>query len=83
MLEGKCKKCGAHYYGWALKLPRNQSCPKCGVALELYEEGMYISEGYSPFTADEYVIKAKAQQPPSKVKKASDKPEDVAKPEQG
>jgi hypothetical protein len=39
-----------------LRFPRNQSCPKCGVALDIYEEGKRISRGYSPFTADKYVI---------------------------
>ena len=71
MLEGTCKKCGAHYFGWALKFPRNQSCPKCGIALDIYEEGKKVSEGYSPFTADKYVINIPnvAQPPPGKLRK--------------
>jgi len=70
MLEGWCKKCRARYYGWALRFPRNQSCPKCGAALDIYEEGKYVSEGYSLFTADRHVINIpnNAQPPPDKVK---------------
>ena len=71
MLEGKCEKCGAHYYGWVLRFPRNQSCPKCGIALDIYEEGKYVSEGYSPFTAEKYVIDLpnNVPPPPDKVRK--------------
>ncbi len=56
MLEGRCPKCGYRCYGWVLRFPRNQSCPKCGTALEIYEEGKHVSKGYSPFTADKYII---------------------------
>jgi hypothetical protein len=55
MLTGLCPKCGAHYYGWALKNPRQQMCGKCGTALKIMEEGQTFT-GYSPFTADEYII---------------------------
>jgi hypothetical protein len=61
MLEARCPKCEAHYYGWALRFPRNQSCSTCGAALEIFEDGHQISEGYSPFKADKY----SANQPPS------------------
>ena len=60
MLEGKCSKCGARYFGWSLRFPRNQTCPKCGVGLEITEDGEKIT-GYSPFTAEKYVIKAPAE----------------------
>ncbi len=55
MLEGKCPKCGAKYFGWALQWPRNQTCSKCGTGLEITEDGMVFT-GYSPFTAEEYNI---------------------------
>jgi len=60
MLEGRCPKCGCCYIGWALRIPRNQSCSICGAALVIYEDGKKVSEGYSPFTAEEYSI----DQPP-------------------
>jgi predicted nucleic-acid-binding Zn-ribbon protein len=56
MLEGKCPKCGTHRIGWALRYPRYQTCPKCGTGLEITEDGKLITEGYSPFTAEEYTI---------------------------
>jgi ribosomal protein S27AE len=56
MIEGRCPKCGANYFGWALRFPRNQSCANCGAALIIYENGKRVSEGYSPFTAKEYLL---------------------------
>ena len=56
MIEGRCPKCGARYFGWALRSPRNQSCANCGAALKIYENGKLVSEGYSPFTAEKYSI---------------------------
>jgi len=67
MLEGRCPKCGCCYVGWALRFPRNQSCSTCGAALEIYKNGKKISEGYSPFTAEEYSAK-----PPPNVPTPSD-----------
>ncbi len=61
MIEGKCPKCSQHYWGWALKNPRNQSCGKCGTGLIIFENGKKILEGYSPFTAEEYKINAPSQ----------------------
>jgi uncharacterized OB-fold protein len=58
MLEGKCPKCGARYYGWALKSPRHQMCERCGIGLEITEDGHTFFIGYSPFTAEEYKIKS-------------------------
>ena len=55
MFEGKCPKCGAKYVGWALRWPRHQSCARCGMALEITEDGQKFT-GYSPFTAEEYTI---------------------------
>jgi hypothetical protein len=54
MLEGICPKCGQSFVGWALRFPRNQMCSNCGAALKIYDEGKLVSEGYSPFTAEEY-----------------------------
>ncbi len=56
MLEGKCSKCGVYRVGWALRFPRHQSCPKCGTGLEITEDGRRVAKGYSPFTAEKYVI---------------------------
>ncbi len=56
MLEGRCPKCGTSYFGWALRFPRHQVCPKCGVGLEILEDGKPVSRGYSPFTAKEHLI---------------------------
>ena len=71
MLEGRCLKCGYCRAGWALRVPRNQSCPVCGAALEIYEGGKKVSQGYSPFTAEKYYI----SQPPD-VPTSTDKTED-------
>ena len=56
MLEGKCLKCGTYRIGWALRIPRNQTCPKCGAGLDITYNGRPLSKGYSPFTAEKYVI---------------------------
>ena len=58
MIEGKCTKCGQHYWGWSLLNPRNQSCGKCGTALAIFEDGKKLMDGYSPFTAEEYNVKS-------------------------
>ena len=68
MLEGKCLKCGTHYYGWALRNPRHQTCSKCGVALEITEDGKRIFKGYPPFTAERYSINVPTDTPPSEDK---------------
>jgi uncharacterized OB-fold protein len=57
MPEGKCPKCGAHYYGWALTLPRQQTCDKCGTALEIIEDGRKPDKGHPPLSAQTYIIK--------------------------
>lgn len=38
MPEGRCPKCGALFYGWALTEPENQTCPECGTKLEIHQE---------------------------------------------
>jgi hypothetical protein len=43
-MEGICTKCGAHYYGWALRHPRNQFC-KCGGTLEISRDGVPMRIG--------------------------------------
>jgi hypothetical protein len=58
MLQGDCPKCRARYYGWALRSPRNQYCNECGAALDITEDG-HTYHGYSPFEAEEYIIKDK------------------------
>ena len=56
MLEGKCPKCGASYFGWALCFPRHQVCLKCGVGLKILKDGKLVSRGYSPFTAEKHLV---------------------------
>ena len=65
MLEGKCPKCGTYRMGWALRFPRNQSCPKCGTGLEITEDSHWVTEGYSPFTAEKYSINSPTNVPPA------------------
>ena len=70
MLEGKCPKCGSKYFGWALRWPRHQTCPKCGIGLEIRQDDEKVFRGYSPFTARKYYIN-----PPSDVSSPKDKEE--------
>ena len=75
MLEGKCPKCGTSFVGWALLSPRNQTCPKCGSGLEITEDGRQIYQGYSPFTAEKYIINMPDRiSPPSRKKKKNSQP---------
>jgi ssDNA-binding Zn-finger/Zn-ribbon topoisomerase 1 len=76
MLEGKCPKCSYHCSGWALQFPQNQTCPKCGTGLVITEGGRKISTGYSPFTAEKYVIDAPSNTPTTSKKRGGgqDKP---------
>ena len=48
--------------------------PKCGTALEIYEEGRLISKGHSPFKSEKYVIDLPpdAQPPKSRVRKGKE-----------
>ena len=73
MLEGTCLNCGYVCIGWALQYPRNQSCPKCGMPLQIKFNGR-IFQGYSPFTAEEYKLKF-----PHKSTPDSEKVEDAKK----
>jgi len=61
VIEGKCPKCRARYFGWALRFPRNQYCSNCGTALIIFENGERVSEGHSPFTAEKYYINLPAK----------------------
>jgi hypothetical protein len=56
---GVCPKCGAKRTGHALRFARYQACPKCGVGLEITEDGEYMGSGFSPFTAEEVKTKFK------------------------
>ena len=54
---GICPKCGNKKIGYALRYPRNQMCPKCGVGMKIIEdEKQSTYDGYSPLTADQYYI---------------------------
>jgi len=68
MLEGKCPKCGRCFMGWALLTPRHQTCPRCGMGLEITDGGRKILTGYSPFSAERYLIN-----PPRDVAASGDK----------
>ena len=68
MLEGKCTKCGTHRRGWALLNPRHQTCPQCGEGLVITEDGRKVAKGYSPFTAEKYLIKPPTKTPPPQEK---------------
>jgi len=46
-------------------------CANCGAAIEVFEDGKKISDGYSPFTAEEYKIA-----PPPNTPTPSDKTKD-------
>ena len=56
MIEGVCPKCGSRQVGWALRFERYQACAKCGTGLDIYEGGKLVAKGYSPFTAEKYII---------------------------
>jgi len=70
MLEGKCPKCGTQYFGWALQWPRHQTCSKCGIGLEITQDGQRVFKGYSPFTAEKYSINLPSNVPPPEKKQS-------------
>ena len=70
MLEGVCPKCGIQRIGWALRNPRHQTCPKCGEGLQITESGRSITTGYSPFTAEKYLIDSPQDMPAERDKKS-------------
>ena len=57
MLEGRCPKCGIRFYGWALLNPKYQTCPDCGIKLQIKESNGTISDGYSPTVIDKRLLK--------------------------
>jgi hypothetical protein len=70
MLEGKCGKCGARFYGWALTSSCNQICESCGVNLEIKDETGSAFTGCSPFTAEEpKIILPQSLQYPENIQK--------------
>ena len=69
MLKGKCPKCGHCYVGWALANPRYQTCSKCGVGLEITDDFHGVFTGYSPFSAERYLINPPTNVPTSRDKK--------------
>jgi len=72
MLEARCPKCGLCYYGWALRNPVHQTCPKCGRLLEIRNSNNTILKGYSPFTTDGYHLK-----PPKNIVHSKQKDNDI------
>jgi len=56
MLQGKCPKCNSYFFGYALLNPKHQYCPKCGLGLEISENGQRLFIGYSPFTGERYYV---------------------------
>jgi len=69
MPEGNCTKCGARWFGWALRFSHNQSCPECGGALYVYIDGRLVSKGRSLLTAEKYsiIVNSKPQHSRDKV----------------
>ena len=39
MLRAICVRCGTLYFGWALKHPPKQDCPRCGAPLAMLNTG--------------------------------------------
>jgi len=55
-MKGKCPKCGASYYGWALENPLHQRCEQCGSSLEISEGQICTGTSYSVLSYLEYRI---------------------------
>jgi hypothetical protein len=64
-LEGICLKCGTHRIGNALRFPQHQVCPMCGTGLTIIESGRRTGTGFSPFTAEKYVLNPNEKAPKS------------------
>jgi hypothetical protein len=60
--------------GWALHFERYQACPLCGTGLDIFENGKLVAKGYSPFTAEKYVIR-----PPFTIPAATEQPAEDAR----
>ncbi|MFC1846610.1 hypothetical protein ACFLYS_00920 [Chloroflexota bacterium] len=72
MIEGKCSRCGTTRYGWALLNPRYQTCPTCGAGLEIFKDGVMVTKGFSPFTADRIDVKQQKDTPSPQSQKLSE-----------
>jgi hypothetical protein len=57
MIEGKCPHCGLQTFGWALLSPRYQTCPNCGVGLEITEDSHPLIQSFSSSTTERMVNK--------------------------
>jgi uncharacterized protein (DUF983 family) len=55
-MKGKCPKCGASYYGWALSNPIHQKCEECGSYLEIHDARDCIEVLNSFFLYPKYKI---------------------------
>ena len=55
-MKGKCPKCGATYYGWALGNPIHQQCEHCGSSLEISESPISTGTRYTALSYPEYKI---------------------------
>jgi DNA-directed RNA polymerase subunit RPC12/RpoP len=58
MPEGRCPKCGASFAGWALTKDRYQTCPKCGILLEVTEDIVGSAKAIISQFSDEHVTDA-------------------------
>lgn len=84
MLKGKCPKCGKVYYGYALRVSRNQFCDRCGVGLKISNGSGEVITGYSPFYARKYKVsgpdKTTASEKPQNTKEIKE-PQEVKEPQ--
>jgi uncharacterized OB-fold protein len=55
-MKGKCPRCGAIYYGWALGNPLHQRCEQCGGSLEISEGEICSGTSYPVLSYPEYRI---------------------------
>ena len=55
-LLGKCPKCKAAYWGWALTNPPRQKCEKCGSMLEILENHVTQSLSETNYMSQEALI---------------------------
>jgi len=43
MPTGTCPKCGARFFGWALRNPEHQTCSFCDIELNVVEDDGEVS----------------------------------------
>jgi hypothetical protein len=53
MLQGICPRCGAQFYGWALKSPEYQDCNRCGAWLDI-SQAPHENQGVSTTRINTY-----------------------------